>query len=132
MLLSFAFLFALLPGFTHAAGFTMAECESAVAEMNADLPMDLDDITTWTQTSCRDTGNDTLQLVYDNQVKDGSAITQENLDTVLPTLIMSWCFGPTLGSLMQMVNTIHYDYHFENGDVIGALDFSFADCLAKP
>lgn len=112
-------------------GFSMEECHEAVAEMNANLPMDLDDITTWTQTTCVDTGGDTVQLVYANVVKDGNAITQENLDTVKPSLIMSWCFGPTLGPLMQMVDTIHYDYHFANGQRIGSLDFSFADCLAK-
>ena len=112
-------------------GFSMEECHEAVAPMNANLPMDLDDITTWTQTTCKDTGGDTVQLVYANVVKDGNAITQENLDAVKPSLIMSWCLGPTLAPLMQMVDTVHYEYHFANGERIGGLDFSFLDCIAQ-
>ncbi len=116
---------------SNGGGYSMQECDAAMVEINADLPMELDTITTWTKTSCKDTGGNTVQLVYENVVKDGNPITQENLDTVLPSILMSWCFGPTLAPLMQMVDTINYQYHFENGQKIGELTFSFAECIAE-
>src|SRR3989338_2148445 len=88
-----------LSAFTHhafSADITMDECNTRVAEMNATLPMALDDITTWISTTCVDQGNDAIQLVYVNHVKDGNAITQTELDAVRPSVLMSWCFGPDL------------------------------------
>jgi len=111
-----------------AADITMAQCNESVAEMNANLPMQLDGITTWVNTACLDKGNSIIDLVYENQVTDGNAITQAQLDTVLPSLIASWCFGPTLAPLMQVVDTIHYKYDFANGQHIGDLYFKEADC----
>ena len=111
-----------------AADITMAQCNENVAEQNANLPMQLDGITTWVSTICEDKGSSVINLVYGNEVADGNAITQAQLDTVLPSLIASWCFGPTLAPLMQVVDTIHYKYDFANGQHIGDLYFKEADC----
>lgn len=111
-----------------AADITLAQCNDSVAEMNANLPMQLDGITTWVNTACLDKGNSVIDLMYENQVADGNAITQAQLDTVLPSLIASWCFGPTLAPLMQVVDTIHYKYDFANGQHIGDLYFTEQDC----
>ena len=102
-----------------AADITMTQCNENVAELNANLPMQLDGITTWVSTTCEDKGSSVINLVYGNEVADGNAITQAQLDTVLPSLIASWCFGPTLAPLMQVVDTIHYKYDFANGQHIG-------------
>lgn len=111
-----------------AADISMTQCNENVAELNANLPMQLDGITTWVNTTCMDKGNSVIDLVYENQVTDGNAITQAQLDTVLPSLIASWCFGPALAPLMQAVDTIHYKYDFANGQHIGDLYFKEADC----
>ena len=111
-----------------AADITMAQCNEQIAEMNANLPMQLDGITTWVSTECLDKGQSVIDVVYGNQVTDGNAITQTQLDTVLPSLIASWCFGPTLAPLMQVVDTIHYKYDFANGQHIGDLYFTNEDC----
>ena len=118
----------------HAFGadITMDECNTRVAEMNATLPMALDNITTWISTTCVDQGNNAIQLVYVNHVKDGNAITQGELDAVRPNVLMSWCFGPDLFPLIQVVDTVNYQYDFENGQHIGELNFSYQDCIAQP
>ncbi|MGB4248487.1 MAG: hypothetical protein WBJ75_12275 [Pseudohongiellaceae bacterium] len=124
-----------LSAFTHhafSADITMDECNTRVAEMNATLPMALDDITTWISTTCVDQGNDAIQLVYVNHVKDGNAITQTELDAVRPSVLMSWCFGPDLFPLIQIVDAVNYQYDFENGQHIGELNFSYQDCIAQP
>ena len=113
------------------ADITMAECNERVAEFNESLPMALDGITTWVNTSCVDIGSGAIQLIYENRVTDGNQITQQELDAVRPSILMSWCFGPTLSPLMQVVDTINYQYHFENGERIGELDFSFQECIAQ-
>ena len=113
------------------ASITMEECNTAVAEFNDSLPMQLDDITTWVNTSCIDLGNNAIELLYENRVTDGKSITQQQLDAVRPSVLMSWCFGPTLGPLMQVVDNINYQYHFDNGEHIGELNFSFQECIAQ-
>jgi len=113
------------------AEFTIADCEVTVAEMNKDLPMSLDTVTTWTKTSCTEKPGNIIGLIYDNSVADGTAITQAELDSLLPSLIASWCFGPSLEPLMKIVDTIKYQYHFASGESIGELDFSFRDCFSK-
>jgi hypothetical protein len=130
-MLTFVLLINLLIPTAWSAGITMEECNTTVAEFNDSLPMQLDGITTWVNTSCVDLGNNEIQLVYENRVTDGNNITQTELDAVLPSVLMSWCFGPTLSPLMQVVDTINYQYHFENGEHIGELNFSFAECLAQ-
>lgn len=112
------------------AGITMEECNAKVAEFNDSLPMALDDITTWVNTSCVDMGGDAIELLYENRVTDGNNITQQQLDAVRPSVLMSWCFGPTLSPLMQVVDSINYQYNFANGEHIGELTFSFAECIA--
>lgn len=124
-----------LSAFAHqasSADITMADCNTRVAEMNATLPMALDDITTWISTTCVDQGNNAIQLVYVNHVKDGNAITQAELDAVRPSVLMSWCFGPDLFPLIQVVDAVNYQYDFENGQHIGELNFSYQDCIAQP
>ena len=113
------------------ADISMEECNTTVAEFNDSLPMALDGITTWVNTSCVDLGNNAIELVYENRVADGNNITQQELDAVRPSVLMSWCFGPTLGPLMQVVDSINYQYHFNNGEHIGELTFSFAECIAE-
>lgn len=112
----------------HAAKISMAECHSRIDDINANLPMALDNITTWISTTCVDTGNNTIQLIYANEVTDGNAITQANLDSVLESLVMSWCFGPDLIPLLNVVDTVKYEYKFQNGSRIGELNFSEQDC----
>jgi|GEM_PF-426828 len=112
----------------HAATISMEECHSRIADINANLPMALDNITTWLSTTCVDTGSNTIQLIYANEVTDGNAIAQENLDTVWESLVMSWCFGPDLIPLLNVVDTVKYEYHFQNGSKIGELNFSEQDC----
>ena len=112
----------------HAATISMEECHSRIDDINANLPMALDNITTWISTTCVDTGNNTIQLIYANEVTDGNEITQANLDTVLESLVMSWCFGPDLIPLLNVVDTVKYEYHFQNGSKIGELNFSEQDC----
>ena len=126
-LLSVSSLF-VLPQTAFAATISMAECRERIDDMNANLPMQLDNITTWTSTTCVDTGSDTIQLVYANEVTDGNPITQDNLDSVLESLVMSWCFGPDLIPLLNVVDTVKYEYHFQNGSKIGELNFSEQDC----
>lgn len=124
-----------LSAFSHhaaSAQITMEECNTRVAEMNATLPMELDNITTWISTTCVDQGNNAIQLVYANHVKDGNAITQAELDAVRPNVLMSWCFGPDLFPLIQVVDAVNYQYDFENGQHIGELNFSYQDCIAQP
>ncbi len=116
---------------SYAAQITMAQCGAKVAEFNNTLPMQLDNITTWTNTACVQLEENEIGLVYENQVQTGSAITQTELDTVLPSLIMSWCFGPTLGPLISVVDAVKYLYVFEDGSRIGELNFSFQDCIAN-
>ena len=111
---------------------SMGECNDTVTEFNSSLPMQLDNITTWTNTSCVALGNDEIGLVYENEVKAGNEITQNELDSVRPSLIMSWCFGPTLGPLISVVDQVQYLYFFENGTSIGELKFSFQDCILSP
>lgn len=113
------------------AGISMAQCNTTVAEFNDSLPMALDDITTWVNTSCVDLGNGAIGLLYENRVTDGNQITQQELDAVRPSVLMSWCFGPTLGPLMQVVDNINYQYYFANGEHIGELNFSFQECIAQ-
>ena len=113
------------------ATITMEQCNTTVAEFNDSLPMALDDITTWVNTSCVDLGNNAIELIYENRVIDGNNITQQELDAVRPSVLMSWCFGPTLGPLMQVVDNINYQYRFENGEHIGELEFSFQECIAQ-
>lgn len=120
--------------FSHdalSANITMEECNTTVTEFNDSLPVALDDITTWVNTSCVDLGNNAIELVYENRVTDGNNITQQELDAVRPSVLMSWCFGPTLSPLMQVVDNINYQYHFENGEHIGELNFSFQECIAQ-
>lgn len=114
------------------AEFDLAAGKNTGARMNETLPMQLDSITTWTQTSCNELPEKALELVYENSVEDGNAITQTELDSVLPSLIASWCFGPSLEPLMKFVDTIKYQYHFASGESIGELNFSFRDCFSKP
>jgi hypothetical protein len=128
LLLILTFLSSTLSQSALAADITMDECNAQIAEMNANLPMQLDGITTWTSTVCVDKGNAVIDLTYVNEVADGNAITQTQLDTVLPSLIASWCFGPTLAPLLQVVDTIHYSYDFANGQHIGDLYFTEQDC----
>ncbi|MDP1933192.1 MAG: hypothetical protein Q8L60_17215 [Gammaproteobacteria bacterium] len=122
---------AILPHYSFSADITMEECNARVAEMNATLPMELDNITSWMQTTCVEQSDGGIQLVYDNDVKDGNSITQAELDAVLPSVLMSWCFGPDLFPLIQVVDAVNYQYNFENGQHIGELNFSYADCVAE-
>ena len=129
--LSFSLLLALVSHNALSAGISMEECNTTVAEFNDSLPMALDGITTWVNTSCVDMGNDEIGLLYENRVTDGNQITQQQLDEVRPSVLMSWCFGPTLSPLMQVVDNINYQYHFANGEHIGELNFSFQECIAQ-
>lgn len=131
LLLTVSFLMCCISNPALSAGISMEECNTTVTEFNDSLPMALDDITTWVNTSCVDLGSDAIGLVYENSVTDGNAITQEQLDAVRPSVLMSWCFGPTLSPLMQVVDNIHYQYHFANGEYIGELNFSFQECIAQ-
>lgn len=129
--LSLSFFLALLSHNAFSAGINMEECNTTVTEFNDSLPMALDDITTWVNTSCVDLGNGDIGLLYENRVTDGNQITQQELDAVRPSVLMSWCFGPTLSPLMQVVDNINYKYHFANGEHIGELNFSFQECIAQ-
>ncbi len=129
--LSLSFFLALLSHNAFSAGISMEECNTTVTEFNDSLPMALDDITTWVNTSCVDLGNGDIGLLYENRVTDGNQITQQELDAVRPSVLMSWCFGPTLSPLMQVVDNINYQYHFANGEHIGELNFSFQECIAQ-
>lgn len=131
MIMMLSLLFSFASPLALGADITMEECNTTVAEFNDSLPMALDGITTWVNTSCVDLGNNGIQLVYENRVTDGNNITQQELDAVRPSVLMSWCFGPTLGPLMQVVDTINYQYHFQNGEKIGELNFSFQECIAQ-
>lgn len=131
ILLTFVLTLAFASHNALSADISMEECNTKVAEFNASLPMALDGITTWINTSCVDLGNNAIELVYENRVTDGNNITQQELDAVRPSVLMSWCFGPTLGPLMQVVDSINYQYHFTNGEHIGELTFSFAECIAQ-
>src|SRR5690606_29607370 len=122
-----AFVIALPPS-AQAARISMAECNEQVEQMRQNLPMDLDGMTTWTNTTCVDTGNGTIQLVYDNEVKDGNPITQDNLDQILESLVMSWCFGPDLIPLLHNIDSVRYLYTFANGTPIGELNFTEQNC----
>lgn len=113
------------------ASITMEECNTTVAEFNDSLPMRLDDITTWVKTSCVDLGNNVIELLYENSVTDVNSITQEQLDGVRQSVLMSWCLGPTLSPLMQVVDNINYQYYFESGEHIGELNLSFQECLVQ-
>ncbi len=128
LLLLVPLLFSTLPQHALAATITGDECNARVEEMRSTLPMQLDGVTTWVNTTCVNQGNNTLQLVYENEVTDGNDITQANLDTVLESLIMSWCFGPDLSPLIAAVDSIKYVYSFENGTASGELNFSEEDC----
>lgn len=128
-------LFLSLLATSHAAfsaEISMSECNETTAEFNSSLPMQLDNITTWTNTSCVALVDGAIGLVYENEVQAGNAITQSELDAVRPSLIMSWCFGPTLGPLISVVDQVQYLYVFDDGTAIGELNFSFQDCVASP
>lgn len=125
LLIIFATLFSIS---CHAAQITMTECNEKVAEINATLPMQLDNITTWVSTTCVEPREGRIQLVYANQVKNGSPISQEQLDMVLDSIVMSWCFGPDLIPLLSAVDAVNYQYDFENGQHIGELNFTEFDC----
>lgn len=43
----------------------------------------------------------------------------KGLDATRPSLIMSWCFGRTLGPLIRAVDQVQYLYDFDNGVSIG-------------
>jgi len=129
--LAFSLAFTFVSHDALSASITMEECNTKATEFNDSLPMLLDDITTWVNTFCVDLGNNAIELVYENRVADGNNITQQELDAVRPSVLMSWCFGPTLSPLMQVIDRIHYQYHFENGEHIGELNFSFQECIAQ-
>lgn len=131
LLLTLSLVFAFSSHSALSADISMEECNTTVAEFNDSLPMALDDITTWVNTSCVDLGNNAIELVYENSVADGNNITQQELDAVRPSVLMSWCFGPTLGPLMQVIDSVNYQYHFANGEHIGELDFSFQECIKQ-
>ena len=131
LMLTFFLVFAFASHSALSADISMEECNTTVAEFNESLPMALDDITTWVNTSCVDLGNNAIELVYENSVGDGNNITQQELDAVRSSVLMSWCFGPTLGPLMQVIDNVNYQYHFANGEHIGELDFSFQECVKQ-
>lgn len=131
LMLTFFLVFAFASHSALSADISMEECNTTVAEFNESLPMALDDITTWVNTSCVDLGNNAIELVYENSVADGNNITQQELDAVRSSVLMSWCFGPTLGPLMQVIDNVNYQYHFANGEHIGELDFSFQECIKQ-
>ena len=66
-----------------AADITMTQCNENVAELNANLPMQLDGITSWVSTTCEDKVSSVINLVYGNEVADGNAITQAHLIKLL-------------------------------------------------
>lgn len=113
------------------AEISMDECHKTIAEFNSSLPMQLDNITTWTNTSCVSLGGDAIGLVYENEVQSGNAITQVELDAVRPSLVMSWCLGPNLWPLIRVVDEVKYLYAFDDGSKIGELLFSVQECIAS-
>lgn len=132
LLLVLSLMISNFPQYSLSAEITMAECNTTIAELNASLPMELDEVTTWVNTTCVDQSNGAIQLVYNNRVKAGNTVTQQNLNAIRPGLIMSWCSGPNLLPLIQSVDTINYQYSFENGQNIGELAFSYSDCSSAP
>ena len=50
------------------AEFTMAQCNEKTAELNKELPMALDGVTTWMNTTCVEKDDNTLQIVYVNHI----------------------------------------------------------------
>ena len=130
MLVTLGFLFG--SQVSVAAQITMPQCIDRVAEINKTLPMDLDNITTWMSTTCASNDDGSLSLIYANSVADGNTVTQEQLDGLLPSLITSWCFGPSLSPLLALVDSVKYQYHFANNTPIGELNFSNEDCLTVP
>lgn len=114
------------------AEITMAECNEKAAELNKELPMALDGVTTWMNTICVEKDDNTLQIVYVNHITNGNDITQNNLEILRPSLIGSWCAGPNLIPILNGVDTVNYQYDFKNGQHIGELTFSKAECPVNP
>ncbi|MES3007495.1 MAG: hypothetical protein V4751_06970 [Pseudomonadota bacterium] len=120
------------PQVGFSAEYTLAECNEKTAELNKELPMALDGVTTWMDTTCVEKDDNTLQIVYVNHITNGNDITQNNLEILRPSLIGSWCTGPNLIPILNGVDTINYQYDFKNGQHIGELTFSKAECPATP
>ena len=132
VLLVISLLISAVPQYSLGAEIAMAECNEKTAELNKELPMALDGVTTWVNTTCVDRGAGSIQIVYANLITNGNDITQSNLEILRPSLIDSWCAGPNLIPILNVVDTINYQYDFKNGQRIGELTFSKAECPAKP
>lgn len=120
------------PQVGFSAEYSMTDCNAKTAELNKELPMELDNVTTWINTTCVEKDDKTIQIVYENVIADGNDITQDNLERLRPSMIGTWCTGPNLVPILNGVDTVNYQYDFKNGQHIGELTFSKAECPVSP
>jgi hypothetical protein len=118
--------FVLFSSFSNAD--LLSTCNSMASDLNKQLPMQVDNITTWKATICMQAADVvTLRYMYTINVASNKVTQKDLTDNVRQAQLNQWCSSPDLRKILNLVN-IEAVYNDQLGIYIGKLVHSKSMC----
>jgi len=111
----------------QAGELTLSECNQVANNLNQQLPMAVDQITTLKVSGCV-TRSGAITFFYNYAISDSVVATQTSIDSLRSSVLKSWCTDPAFDALLNGADLIAYRYYFTSGAYIGEYTFSSSDC----
>ncbi len=111
----------------HAQSLSLAQCSALANQLNQQMPMRADTVTSVQSVVCVQVSGVT-RLTYLMEVDlPRSQIDQATLDSLRPKMLNAWCTDPQQRRLLNAVD-VSYRYRDNAGHYIGVIQLSARSC----
>ena len=109
---------------SNAETWSMKYCKNVSAQVNSNLPMNVDSVTDLINTFCLPTKYGP-EFNYKYTVDDSIELIP---DVQRDTVMRSWCTTPDLMDMLKGLSGVRFSYYQINGNFVGVVSFSYKDC----